>query len=443
MVGLPPRKNISFLDALTVNTDLRNLQFQQKGEKERGMSAYIHVPFCVKRCGYCDFNTYIPSELLSGATRSALPHPTIARNVPQTQLFGKSAKDYVVAVKKEIQDAANALKSMGVDTLINTVFFGGGTPSLLQVGDIRSILNTLNRCFSIKKNAEITIECNPDTVTREYIVGLITLGVSRLSFGVQSFDLDVLKVLDRTHSVKNVSSCAKWAKEEGIEFSFDLIYGTPNETLDSWRRTIEHTIDLGPNHISAYALTIEEGTKMHRQIKRGEIPPIDTGAQAEMYALADCILEECGYSWYEISNWSRSANTQCKHNKVYWRGGNWWGFGPGAHGHINGCRFWNVKHPQEYFKRICSDEGADFAILDFEVLTCEQMQLEACMLGIRMREGLSLDFLKSYSSYSLRDLDDLAKNEYIVWDQNTREGNISLTLKGRLFADFVIRQLGD
>jgi len=369
------------------------------------LSIYVHIPYCIKRCGYCDFNTYTPSELQDGATLEIV------------------SADYIDAVVQE-------LKSAPKDP-VSTIFFGGGTPSLLPARDLGRVIAAIREHNGLCEGAEITLEANPDSVTPEKLADYISVGFNRISFGAQSFVPHVLATLDRTHNPDNVKKAVDAARAAGFSnISVDLIYGTPGESLDDWRTTVESALALDIDHISAYALIVETGTKLAAQIKRGEIAMPDDDAMADMYLLVDSLCEAHGMSWYELSNWSKLGH-ECKHNVAYWHNANWWGLGPGAHSHMNGKRFWNVKHPSAYKTRVFA---GDTPIHESEVLSAEQIQDEKIMLSIRMREGISFDEL---APHHLERLAIYKENGYVTLNGDS----VTLTPVGRLIADRIVREL--
>ena len=376
-------------------------------------SAYVHVPFCRVRCGYCDFNTYTSDEL--GSVRR---------------------DDYANHVAHEI---ALAGRVVGVRELA-TVFFGGGTPTLLSPTTLGQILDTLGQTFGIASDAEVTVEANPDSVDSAALVELRKIGVTRVSFGVQSAVEHVLATLDRTHDSRRVADVVRAAKDAGLDVSVDLIYGTPGESLDDWKRTLDFAIELETGHISAYALIVEEGTALERRIRRGELADIDDDLVAEMYELADQRFEHAGLSWYEVSNWSRSDAEQSRHNRAYWRNDNWWGFGPGAHSHVGGVRWWNVKHPRAYADRLTAGLSPAAAR---ETPNEAERQLEQILLGMRMRDGIPITTLSSRALAKARELVTEGLLDPHAFAEASPHGRLVLTLRGRLLADFVIRQLTD
>ncbi|HAM13472.1 MAG: radical SAM family heme chaperone HemW [Microbacterium sp.] len=373
------------------------------------LSAYVHIPFCRVRCGYCDFNTYTGEEL-RGARR----------------------EDYAGTLLREI-DLASGVLSVHPRPL-NTVFFGGGTPTLLPARDLAVILSTLRDRFGLEPDAEVTVEANPDTVTPEVTEELASAGVTRLSIGMQSAVPEVLRTLDRTHRPENVATAVSAARQSGLSVSVDLIYGAPEETLDHWRRSIEAALAMETDHISAYALIVEEGTALERRIRRGELSTPDDDLQAAMYEHADTAFEEAGYGWYEVSNWAKTPADRSRHNLAYWRGHDWWGFGPGAHSHVGGVRFWNVRHPAAYAQRLAAGDspGAGSEIPDEDARL-----LERVMLRVRTVEGLPVSELAPESRQAVAGL----VADGLVDGRGAVRGNLVLTRAGRLLADAVVRAL--
>ncbi|CAN5362104.1 radical SAM family heme chaperone HemW [soil metagenome] len=359
------------------------------------------------RCGYCDFNTYTADELGEGATRDS----------------------YAETVLAEISRAADTL---GDAPPIETVFFGGGTPTQLPPGDLVRIVAALRDTFGFVDGIEITTEANPDSVTPDSLRMLRDGGINRISYGMQSAVPHVLKTLDRTHDPMRVPDAVAWARAAGFEqLSVDLIYGAPGESLEDWRTSLEAALALEPNHVSAYALIVEAGTALARQVARGEIAEPDDDLMADKYVLADEILGTAGFGWYELSNWAKDDAGRCRHNELYWRGADWWGFGPGAHSHVGGTRWWNVKHPRAYAQRLAA---GSLPMMDFEVLDADTQQLERVLLELRLRSGLARDAL---APSVLHHVADLASRGLIVDDGTA----LVLTLQGRLLADAVVRQL--
>ena len=377
------------------------------------LAFYIHIPYCVKRCGYCDFNTYTPSELKI------------------TEGLAQISNSYIDLLLMEIK-AAKSQVSQSAN--VPSIFFGGGTPSLMQPDDIGRVISTIKSEFTLLPNAEITMECNPDTVTKESLAAFRAMGVNRVSFGMQSAVKHVLATLDRTHNPENLLQVTTWAKEVGFsEISVDLIYGTPGESLADWQTSIDAALTLPITHISAYALIIEEGTKLAAQIKRGEVAQVDDDLTAEKYLVADKAFTAAGFEWYELSNWAKSGSLS-KHNLAYWSGDNWWGAGPGAHSHLNGKRFWNVKHPNLYKERVLANQSP---VADSEVLEELQIESERLMLSLRLPSGLDK---QSLNELQLAELSSYVESGHL--DQaNWNQGRATLTLDGRLIADRILRQI--
>ena len=377
--------------------------------------AYVHVPYCLTRCGYCDFNTYTASEL------------------------GNHRRDeYFEVVQKEIAFSKEVLAESEVAVpSISTVFFGGGTPTLLAAKDLISILDTLRSEFGIDESAEITTEANPDSVDEDYLGELYLAGFNRISFGMQSAVPKVLKVLERTHNPENVSKNVALAKKIGFQVSVDLIYGTPGETIADWRESLQTAIDLETDHISAYSLIVEPGTKLHRQISSGDIVNPDEDLHAAMYEVAEQMLADAGFSNYEVSNWAKDTSSRSSHNIAYWQSKNWWGYGPGAHSHIAGTRFWNVKHPAAYAERIA--QGISPA-LEREIVDLENRNIEKVMLELRLASGMDLEWLKANGFASAKVVSELIADG-LIDGVLAVSGKLVLTAKGRLLADAVIRKV--
>ena len=377
------------------------------------LAFYIHIPYCVKRCGYCDFNTYTPSELKI------------------TEGLAQISNSYIDLLLMEIKAAK---VQVGQSVNVPSIFFGGGTPSLMQPDDIGRVISTIKSEFTLLPDAEITMECNPDSVTKESLAAFRAIGVNRVSFGMQSAVKHVLATLDRTHNPKNLLQVTTWAKEVGFsEISVDLIYGTPGESLSDWQTSIDAALTLPITHISAYALIIEEGTKLAAQIKRGEVAQVDDDLTAEKYLVADKAFSAAGFEWYELSNWAKSGSLS-KHNLAYWLGDNWWGAGPGAHSHLNGKRFWNVKHPNLYKERVLANQSP---VADSEVLEELQIESERLMLSLRLPSGVDK---QSLNELQLADLSSYVESGHL--DQaNWNQGRATLTLDGRLIADRILRQI--
>ena len=373
---------------------------------DKPLAFYLHVPYCSRRCGYCDFNTYTNSEFETGIGQGS----------------------WLESVKQEIDLAAETLESAPE---IDTVFFGGGTPTLLPASDLAAALDHLHQSFGLATNGEVTTESNPDSVNVEYLDALLAGGFTRISFGMQSASERILKLLDRTHQPGRSVEVAMQAKRAGFSHvNLDLIYGTPSETVTELRESVQAAISAGIDHLSAYALTIEEGTKLGKAKQLGKFPNTSEDDLAEKYEILDAELGAAGFNWYEISNWAL-PNGESRHNRHYWRSHNWWGIGPGAHSHISGTRFFNVKHPTEWTKRLRSGQ---LPWHESEVLTSEDLAIEKLMLRLRMREGLHASELDSQIAARLTD-------EGLFDSQQMQDGRAVLTLRGRLLADYVVREL--
>lgn len=406
----------------------------------RPLSLYVHVPFCRVRCGYCDFNTY-------------------------TVGFGPGAQigDYAPSVLAEADLAARVLADAGVSgRLAQTVFFGGGTPTMLDAGELIAILDGLRERIGIAGGAEVTLEANPDTVTREDLRAFADSGFTRVSFGMQSAVPRILAILDRTHTPTRVPLVVEWAKEAGLSTSVDLIYGTPGESLADWETSVRAALSYDPDHISAYALVVEEGTKMGAQVARGELPTPDPDDEAAKYELVDELLGEAGYAWYEISNFARASASDrasgrasttfehaSRHNLAYWRDWDWWGFVPGAHSHVGRMRWWNVKNPGAYAGRLRAGVSPAAA---GEILGEEERELERVMLGLRTAEGVELDGVPAMAMrdgivsglsvcQSLSGRVASLISDGFIDGVAALDGRAVLTLRGRLLADYVTREL--
>lgn len=379
-------------------------------------AAYVHVPFCTVRCGYCDFNTY-------------------------TKDFGAGANiaTYADSVVEEIRYSKHALGE--ARTPLRSIFFGGGTPTLLAAESLGKITTSLAETFGIAENAEITVEANPETLTEEKVQRLADAGVNRLSVGMQSADPHVLRVLDRQHRPSQVPLVLEWAKSSGMQVSVDLIYGAPTETVSQWVRTLEEALSYEPDHVSAYSLIVEPGTKLAAQIARGDVEAPDEELAAEKYRITDHLLAEANMRWYEISNFAKVLDEEVstagdelvnasQHNLAYWQDWNWWGYGPGAHSHWGNLRWWNVKHPTAYAGRVGAKKSPGYA---GEQLDASTRHLEKVMLGLRTAQGLE-------AAPELEGTERLVR-EGMLNAESLEKGRIVLTLDGRLFADYVTRVL--
>jgi len=378
-------------------------------------SAYVHVPYCRVRCGYCDFNTYTADELGAGANR----------------------EDYREQLAREIAVSRDVLAGSPLaDRAFDTVFFGGGTPTLLPAEALAGVLDDLRSGFGLAADAEVTTEANPDSVDAEYLTALADAGFTRVSFGMQSAVPHVLRTLDRTHDPARIGHVVRDARAAGLAVSLDLIYGTPGESLDDWRASLAAVLEHRPDHVSAYSLIVEPGTRMGVQVRRGELPMPDEDDLAEKYELADSMLAEAGLTWYEVSNFSTGSATRCEHNLAYWRNADWWGYGPGAHSHVGGVRWWNAKHPRAWADRLV---GGESPAVGREVLDEDTRALEDLMLAARVDGEFSLDRLRESARPHIARM--LADG--LLTPGTVTERRIHLTLRGRLLADGIVRTLSD
>jgi oxygen-independent coproporphyrinogen-3 oxidase len=379
---------------------------------KRGFGVYVHVPFCASRCGYCDFNTYTAAELGGGASRDGYADQVLAELALAGRVLGDNPPPRV-----------------------DTVFVGGGTPTLLPTDDLVRILDGIDRVWGLASDAEVTTEANPESVTRESLKALRAGGYTRISLGMQSAAPGVLAVLDRRHTPGRATAAAQEALEVGFDHvNLDLIYGTPGERAEDFAASLEAVIEAGVDHVSAYALIVEDGTRLAARMRRGELPYPDDDVAADRYLAADARLAAAGFSWYEVSNWARSASARCRHNLLYWTGGDWWGLGPGAHSHVGGVRWWNVKHPATYAARLGAGRSPGQGR---EVLSAADRRVEEVMLRLRLADGLPLAVLDAAGRASAANaLADglLSRPEYDA-------GRAVLTLRGRLLADAVARDL--
>ncbi|QCB51643.1 coproporphyrinogen III oxidase [Rhodococcus sp. PAMC28707] len=392
-----------------VSLELPDAAFDGVGSRPFGI--YVHVPFCATRCGYCDFNTYTAGELGTSAS-------------PQSWLTG---------LRREL-DAAAALMNdrAGSVPTADTVFVGGGTPSLLGGDGLTDVLNAVRGSFGLKTGAEVTTESNPESTSPAFFEKLRAGGFTRISLGMQSAAPHVLAVLDRTHTPGRAVAAAKEARAAGFDHvNLDLIYGTPGERAEDLDASLAAVLEAGVDHVSAYALIVEDGTAMARKVRRGELPAPDDDVLASRYERIDTVLSGAGLHWYEVSNWATDDAAECKHNVGYWDGGDWWGAGPGAHSHIGGTRFWNIKHPARYADRL---EAGEFPVGGSELLTSEDLHLEELMLKIRLRTGLPAGVLAD---------SERAAAEQLVVDglMFVEHDRYVLTDHGRLLADAVVRTI--
>ena len=379
----------------------------------RDLSVYIHVPFCAVRCGYCDFNTYTATELGGGGSQREYPQVAMAE------------MDLVLADDRAAGYEYDA---------VSTVFFGGGTPTLLPADDLVAMLAHLRSLIPLAPGAEVTTEANPDSVTRASLARLADGGITRVSFGMQSAVPSVLATLDRTHDPERVPQAVAWAREAGLDVSLDLIYGTPGETLADVETSVRAALACEPDHLSAYSLIIEGNTAMARHLRRGEIAEPDPDDMADKYELVDDLLAAEGMSCYEVSNWARTPAHRCRHNLAYWRGGDWWGIGPGAHRHRDGLRAGNVKHPSRYATMV---RAGELPRAQSEHLTEAERALERIMLELRIVDGLPADAVAPEA----RAMIDVHVRRGHLDPDAAAAGRLVLTREGRLLADAVIRDL--
>jgi len=384
------------------------------GSAGRDFGVYVHVPFCRVRCGYCDFNTYTATELR-----------------------GARQDEFAMQAINEIRLAGAVLRHAGVaERRVSTVFFGGGTPTVLRPDDLALVLSAIASEWSLEPHAEISTEANPDSVDGDALSRLADVGFTRVSFGMQSAVPRVLKTLDRTHDPERVPLVVEWARSAGLDVSVDLIYGAPGESLSDWKISVASALACQPDHLSAYALTVEPGTKLARQIRVGEVGAVDGDTQADMYELLDATMTAAGYSWYEVSNWARDDAHRSRHNLAYWRGHDWWGVGPGAHSHVGGVRWWNVAHPVSYAERLRAGRSP---AAGRETLDDSACALEKVLLQTRTREGIAIADIAPRGRGAV---DGLAADGLI--DRAAAIGGfVVLTLSGRLLADRIIRTLVD
>ncbi|MFF5292920.1 radical SAM family heme chaperone HemW [Paractinoplanes globisporus] len=376
------------------------------GAGRNGFGVYVHVPFCASRCGYCDFNTYTASELGGGASREG----------------------YADTVLSELKLAQNTINPEKVDT----VFVGGGTPTLLGADDLGRILEGIDQAWGLADGAEVTTEANPESVDLDYLRRLRRNGFTRISLGMQSASPAVLRILDRQHTAGRAPRAALEAREAGFEHvNLDLIYGTPGETADDFAASLRTVIDAGVDHVSAYALIVEDGTRMAARMRRGELPYPEDDVAADRYLAAEAALSEAGFSWYEVSNWATSEAGRCRHNLLYWTGADWWGLGPGAHSHVGGVRWWNVKHPATYAKRLADGASPGQAR---EMLTDDDRRVEDIMLRVRLSDGIPLARVDQRGAEQALEDGLLVPGAY-------GKGQLILNLRGRLLADAVIRDV--
>jgi oxygen-independent coproporphyrinogen-3 oxidase len=381
-----------------------------EGLGDRPFGVYVHVPFCVTRCGYCDFNTYTAGELGTSAS-------------PESWLAG---------LRRELDLAVRVL---GSPPRADTVFVGGGTPSLLGAAGLADVLAAIRATFGIAPDAEVTTESNPESTSPEFFDGIRAAGYTRVSLGMQSAVPHVLATLDRTHTPGRATAAVADARAAGFgHVSLDLIYGTPGESAADLRTSLDAVLATGVDHVSAYALIVEEGTALARRIARGELPPPDDDVVAAGYELIDDTLTAAGFAWYEVSNWATSPAARCRHNMGYWLGADWWGAGPGAHSHVGGVRWWNVKHPARYAGLLADGRSPAAAR---EILTDADRTIERVLLELRLADGLPTTVLSGPAPAEAA----AAVADGLLDASALAEGRCVLTRRGRLLADAVVRRL--
>ncbi|MFW6599244.1 radical SAM family heme chaperone HemW [Propionibacteriaceae bacterium Y2011] len=395
----------------------------------RPLSVYVHVPYCRTRCGYCDFNTYTAAELGTGP--------------------GASRDTWATAAVTELDLARRVLPEVAG---VSTVFFGGGTPTLLPPADLAAVLAAIDDRFGLSPDVEVTTESNPDSVTAADLAQLREAGFNRISFGMQSAVPQVLRVLDREHTPGRAVEVVAEARAAGFDsVSLDLIYGTPGESAADWQTTLDSALAAEPDHVSAYALIVEEGTRLAGRIRRGELAMIDDDVQAERYLQAEETLVGKGFRAYEVSNWATDERHRCRHNIAYWRSDPWWGVGPGAHSHAGGVRWWNLRHPAAWAARVMAGESPAQAR---ELLDAGTRRVELIMLGLRLADGLELSLLTESERARVPAI--VAAGHGVVHgdvgdgdgdvgegDVGDGRGRLSLTLSGRLLADGIVVDLLD
>ncbi len=381
---------------------------------ERPFGVYVHVPFCATRCGYCDFNTYTADELGSSS----------------------GFRSWLDGLKAEL-DLGAAVMGSGESAVprAETVFVGGGTPSLLGADGLGEVLDAVRSSFGLSAEAEVTTESNPESTSPGFFAGLRDSGYTRVSLGMQSAAEHVLRVLERRHTPGRAVEAAGEARAAGFEHvSLDLIYGTPGERDQDLRASLDAVLGAGVDHVSAYSLIVEDGTAMARKVRRGDLPMTDDDVLADRYELIDGALRDAGLAWYEVSNWAARDAARCRHNIGYWQGGDWWGAGPGAHSHVGGVRWWNVKHPARYSSELVAGRSP---AAGREVLDAEDRRVERVMLELRVATGLPVDVLDDAGRHAAEQ----AVEDGLLRREELRGGRCVLTDRGRLLADGVVQRL--
>jgi len=392
------------------------------GAGGRPFGVYVHVPFCATRCGYCDFNTYTAGELGASTSPAAYVDSALAELRLAQRVLGEAARP------------------------AQTVFVGGGTPTLLPAGELARLLEGVRATVGLAPGAEVTTEANPESVDQAGLAALRATGFTRISLGMQSAVPHVLRVLDRRHSAGRPEAAAREAAAAGFSHvSLDLIYGTPGETAADWQASLDAVLAAPVDHVSAYALVVEEGTALHRRVARGELEAPDDDVLADRWLAADSALTAAGLAWYEVSNWARGPGAECRHNRLYWQGGDWWGIGPGAHSHVGGVRWWNVKHPAAYAGRLAAGRSP---AAGRELLDAPTRDLERVLLGVRLREGLPVADVPGAAlpggagvERPVADRLALLVSDGLIAPDWSTTGRVLLTRRGRLLADAVVRAL--
>jgi len=388
---------------------------------DRFISIYIHIPFCRTRCRYCDFNTYAGCEHLIDL--------------------------YVSALKDEIEKVSSSIKD---GHIAGTIYFGGGTPTILNEKQLSNILQTLRNNFKLTGDIEVTTEANPQKIQAQYLEDLRSEGINRISFGMQSAVKSELEILGRNRKFSDVKESLERARSAGFQnINLDLIFGIPTQTLSSWKETLERAIALEPEHLSLYSLILEENTPIHRDIQDGKLSPTDSDMEAEMYAHAMDYLEGAGFNQYEISNWAKSGDYQCRHNLQYWRNGPYFGFGAGAHSHYSHMRWANETSIPQYIHRILENSGSTPAAVEIQKLDKMDEIRETIMMGLRLtKEGIVANCFNDRFSTEISDLfgseiKDLTDKGLIEEYSTEKKKGIRLTRRGRMLGNQVFLQFMD
>lgn len=369
------------------------------------LGLYIHVPFCAQKCYYCDFNSY--------------------------KIKSNEKEDYLINIEKEMKFYKEEFK----DKYFDTVFFGGGTPSILKIDELRKLVNYMFENFNIKKDAEITIECNPGTINKEKLKAIKEMGINRLSIGLQATQNYHLKSIGRIHTYEEFEKNYYDAIDVGLtNINVDLMYALPNQKEEEWKETLDKIIKLNPSHISAYSLILEEGTKLYDMYENNEFNLLDEDTDIDMYEYTINTLKKYGYNQYEISNYAKKGK-ECKHNVIYWKCDNYLGLGPGASGYINDVRYSNIEDLNEYNNKI----NQNIKPISEENKLSEKDKIEEFIfMGLRMNEGINLEVFKERFKVDFYELykdvlDKLLERELIKLDKF----NLSLTQKGREISNSV------